>query len=511
MFQKLLIANRGAIACRILRTVKAMGIRSVAIYSEADANAPHVRDADEAYCVGRRPRRRATCGRSASSRSRASSRRRGHPSGLRLPVRERRLRRGLRSRRHRLHRADARADARSSGSSTRRASWRSRLACRCCRARTCCADLPAALAAADDIGYPVMLKSTAGGGGIGMRRCDMRARTRRESSPPCSAWPTATSATPACSSKNSWRAPGTSKCRSSATAAARVIALGERDCSVQRRNQKVIEESPAPGLTDDDAPRIARRGRALGRSRGLPIGRHGGVRLRRGRAQLLLPRGQHAPAGRARRHRGSRRHRPGGVDDPHRGRRRHQISRRSVIAPRGHAIQARVYAEDPARNFRPSSGLLTRVELPAAGPRLRVDAWIETGTEVTGLLRSDAGQDHRARRDPRRSPASAARGGAATRRASTASRPTCPISRRCSSTRYSRAASRPPRCWAATRWHAAGDRSARAGHADDGAGLAGTPGPLGRGRAALGSDGCAGAAARQSHRGQRRKAPRRWK
>ena len=53
MFQKVLIANRGAIACRILRTVKAMGIRSIAIYSEADANAPHVRDADEAYCVGR--------------------------------------------------------------------------------------------------------------------------------------------------------------------------------------------------------------------------------------------------------------------------------------------------------------------------------------------------------------------------------------------------------------------------------------------------------------------------
>src|SRR5262245_15264103 len=55
MFKKVLIANRGAIACRILRTIKAMGIRSVAIYSEADANSPHVRDADEAYCVGPAP------------------------------------------------------------------------------------------------------------------------------------------------------------------------------------------------------------------------------------------------------------------------------------------------------------------------------------------------------------------------------------------------------------------------------------------------------------------------
>ena len=55
MFKKVLIANRGAIACRILRTVEAMGIGSVAIYSEADAHAPHVRDAGEAYCVGPPP------------------------------------------------------------------------------------------------------------------------------------------------------------------------------------------------------------------------------------------------------------------------------------------------------------------------------------------------------------------------------------------------------------------------------------------------------------------------
>jgi urea carboxylase len=91
MFKKVLIANRGAIACRILRTVKAMGIGSVAIYSEADANAPHVRDADEAYCVGPAPPPKATCARNAS-RDCARMRRRGHSSGLRLPLRERGLR-----------------------------------------------------------------------------------------------------------------------------------------------------------------------------------------------------------------------------------------------------------------------------------------------------------------------------------------------------------------------------------------------------------------------------------
>ncbi|HEY6126235.1 MAG TPA: biotin carboxylase N-terminal domain-containing protein, partial [Steroidobacteraceae bacterium] len=55
MFKKILIANRGAIACRILRTVKALGLRSVAVYSEADENSPHVRMADEAFCIGPAP------------------------------------------------------------------------------------------------------------------------------------------------------------------------------------------------------------------------------------------------------------------------------------------------------------------------------------------------------------------------------------------------------------------------------------------------------------------------
>ncbi len=106
-FDTVLIANRGAIACRIIRTLRAMGLRSVAVYSDADAGSLHVAEADLAH-----PHRRRAGGGKLSRCRRHPARgegsgRRGHPSGLWLPRRKRRLCRGLRRRRHRLHRADA--------------------------------------------------------------------------------------------------------------------------------------------------------------------------------------------------------------------------------------------------------------------------------------------------------------------------------------------------------------------------------------------------------------------
>jgi urea carboxylase len=165
-----------------------------------------------------------------------------------------------------------------------------------------------------------------------------------------------------------------------------VIALGERDCSVQRRNPEVIEESPAPGLDEVTRAQLhaaaVRLGEAVSyRSAGtvefvydasnstfyfLEVNTRlqvehgvteevGGVDLVE---WMIRTAAGEPPALRAHRH-----------------------------VPRGHAIQARVYAEDPARNFRPSSGLLTHVKLPAAGAAtgVRVDSWIEAGTEVTAF------------------------------------------------------------------------------------------------------------------------------
>ena len=112
MFSSVLIANRGEIAVRIARTARRMGLRTIAVYSEADAQALHVRACDEAFPIGPAPARGELSGGRAADRGRAAGGRRLHPSGLRLPGGERRVRGGLRGGRHRVRRAAARRDPR---------------------------------------------------------------------------------------------------------------------------------------------------------------------------------------------------------------------------------------------------------------------------------------------------------------------------------------------------------------------------------------------------------------
>ncbi|MGB5326075.1 MAG: urea carboxylase, partial [Pseudomonadales bacterium] len=237
--------------------------------------------------------------------------------------------------------------------------------------------------AADSIGYPVMLKSTAGGGGIGMQLCNDRAALIK-------AWDSVSNL----SARNFANAdlflekfvPHARHIEVQIFGDGKggAIAIGERDCSAQRRNQKVLEEAPAPNLSQ--AVREQLHNVAVGlacavdyRSAGtiefivdavsedfyfLEVNtrlqvEHGVTEEVYGidivRWMIELPLGSMPPLAKL----------------------------EKSLTPQGHAIQARVYAEDPARNFQPCAGLLSHVQLPEEAETRRLDHWIEAGIEIS--------------------------------------------------------------------------------------------------------------------------------
>ncbi|MFD6555396.1 5-oxoprolinase/urea amidolyase family protein, partial [Streptomyces sp. NPDC058398] len=237
--------------------------------------------------------------------------------------------------------------------------------------------LPEALDAAGRIGYPVMLKATGGGGGIGMSAC-------RSADELAEAWDRVQRVAAA-----SFSSAGVFLERLVEHARhvevqvfgdgrGRVVTFGDRDCSLQRRNQKVLEEAPAPGLPSRIRAELASAARELCASVGYrsagtvefvyDAAREEAYFLEvNTRLQVEHPvteeiYGVDLVAWMLRLARGE----SDVVRDPG--------------TPRGHAVEARIYAEDPSREHRPSAGLLTRVEFPGG---VRVDGWVETGTEVT--------------------------------------------------------------------------------------------------------------------------------
>ena len=256
--------------------------------------------------------------------------------------------------------------------------------------------LDEAIAAADAIGYPVMLKATAGGGGIGMRAC-------RSPDQLVAAWEAVRrTAGAAFGSAGVFLERLVTAARHVEVQVfgdglGRVVTLGDRDCSLQRRHQKVVEEAPAPGSPthvrrriDDVRPHARRVGE-------LPVGRHGRVRLRRRAARGGVPRGEHPPAGRAPGHRGGVRRRPGRVDDPagpgRHVRRRHPA--RTRAAPRSRPAST---PRTPTATTCPSAGHGHRVRGPRRRPRRHLDRARHRGLHP---LRPAAGQGHHGRRRPR--------------------------------------------------------------------------------------------------------------
>ena len=168
----------------------------------------------------------------------------------------------------------------------------------------------ALVAAADEIGYPVLVKAAFGGGGRGMRVVATARGARLMRSTPLNARPRPPSETAPCSSSDSSSGRATSRCRCSVTTTGRSSHLFERECSIQRRHQKVVEEAPSVAL--DDARRDELCDAAVAAAKAIGYVNAGTVEfvVHAGEWRLLVPGGEHSTAGRASRHRAGHRPRP---------------------------------------------------------------------------------------------------------------------------------------------------------------------------------------------------------
>lgn len=377
MFRKVLIANRGAIATRIVRTLDRMGVASVAVYSEADRHSLHVTAASEAYCIGPAPAAqsylRADAILEVAQRSGAQAIHPGYgflsenpdfasacaEAGIVFigPRPEHMRAFGLKHTARELAEKAGVPLAPGSG---------------------LLEDVAHAREEAARIGYPVMLKSTAGGGGIGLQLLNSEAelqpmfeRVQRLA-------------------QNNFKDAGLLlekyvargrhiEVQIFGDGKGEVAALGERDCSAQRRNQKVIEETPAPGLPDATRRALFETAVRLGKevayeSAGtvefLYDTDSGEFYFLEVNTRLQVEHGVTEEVT--------------GVDLVEWMVR--QASGQSLPLAdagrraKGASIQVRLYAEDPGRDFRPSSGLLTHVRWSEGA---RIETWVESGSEVS--------------------------------------------------------------------------------------------------------------------------------
>ncbi|MDQ6778352.1 MAG: ATP-grasp domain-containing protein, partial [Actinomycetota bacterium] len=378
MFDTVLVANRGEIACRIIRSASALGLRTVAVYSDADRGAPHVGMADAAVRLGPAPARESYLRADA-----VLAAARDHGAGAVHPGY------GLLSEDMDFAQAVEDAGLVFVGPTPAQlgafgAKDASRVLARdagvpLLPGSGVLDDVDVALAAAEEIGYPVMLKATAGGGGIGMERCDDAAtlsaafaRVQRLADASFGAGGVFVEGFVAAARHVEVQVFG--------DGGGRAVVLGDRDCTLQRRNQKVLEEAPAPRLPDAVREQMASSAAALCesvayRSAGtvefiydVATGRlsflevNARLQVEHPVTEALL--GVDLVAAMLRLARGE----AGLLDEL------------AAAEPRGCAVEVRLYAEDPGTGHRPSAGLLTEVALPS---NVRVDGWIAAGTEVT--------------------------------------------------------------------------------------------------------------------------------
>lgn len=381
MFTKVLIANRGAIATRIIRTLKQIGCQSIAIYNEADADSLHVQHADETYSLGE--------GRAADTylnqdkifeiikQSGAQAVHPGYGFLSENPVF--------------VKRCEDNGIAFIGPTTEQMESFGLKHTARNLAENTNISLLPGtglletvneALSQAQTIGYPVMLKSTAGGGGIGMQLCWTREELDK--------------------AYDSVRRLGENNFSNSGVfiekfieyarhievqvfgdGKGKAIAIGERDCSTQRRNQKVLEECPAPNIPDDIRKQLHET--AVRLVEAVSYRNAGTVEFVYDQqadqfyflevnTRLQVEHGVTEQVYNIDLVEWMVKLAANELDD--------LTLLGTSLKSSGHAIQARVYAEDPNKDFQPCAGLLSEVKFPVKN-NLRIDHWLETGIEVS--------------------------------------------------------------------------------------------------------------------------------
>jgi len=380
MFTKILIANRGEIACRVIATCQRLGIATVAVYSDADRNARHVRMADEAIAIGPAPARESYLrGDAILDAARRTGAQAIHPGY------------GFLSENADFAQACAEAGIVFIGPSA--AAIRAMGDKSAAKALMQQAGVPLTpgyhgddqapeflRGQADGIGYPVLIKASAGGGGKGMRRVDNSAAFV-ESLASCQREAQSAFGNAHVLVEKYVERPRHIEIQVFGDSHGNVVYLFERDCSVQRRHQKVLEEAPAPGMTAERRDAMGQA--AVDAARAVNYVGAGTVEFIAGpdgdfyfmemntrlqvehpvtecitgtdlvEWQLRVASGEPLPL------------------------------RQDQLQIRGHALEARLYAEDADRGFLPSTGTLRHLRLPAGSAHVRVDAGVEQGDAIT--------------------------------------------------------------------------------------------------------------------------------
>ncbi len=380
MFETILIANRGEIACRIIATCRRMGIRTIAVYSDADAQSRHARMADAALRIGPPPARESYL---AIDRVLDAAQQSGaqaiHPGygflAENAEFAEACANRGI------VFIGPSAAAIRAMGSKA------------AAKALMRAAGVPLTPGyeghnqaedfleqQAGNIGYPVMIKANAGGGGKGMRRVDAPSEFRTALAS-CKREAAASFGDDSVLIEKCIVRPRHVEVQVFGDSHGTVISLFERDCSVQRRHQKVIEEAPAPFISSQLRESLGSAGRAAATAVGYVgagtveflVDAEGGYHFMEMNTrlqvehpvtemitgldlvewQLRIAAGEALPL------------------------------RQDQLTMRGHAVEARIYAEDPEHGFMPSIGTLVHLKVPRPSSHVRIDTGVEQGDTIT--------------------------------------------------------------------------------------------------------------------------------